>query len=77
MPDILEKSSFPQSKVNHVRDCSCPNLDHRATVYRSSNSRETDPDKVEKSPGGPAARSVDHLKLYICIGSALSSYRYS
>jgi hypothetical protein len=57
VPDILEKSSFPQAKVNqNLTRFSSSNVDLRITVHRSSNFREANPNKMENTPGRPAAR---------------------
>lgn len=56
VPEILEKSSFPQAKVNQVSYSSYSKLDLLATVHRSSNFRETNPNKVEDSSRRSTAR---------------------
>ena len=61
VPDILERSSFPQTKVrpdpasNAFASSSC-------AVHRSANPGEADHHEVEISPRGPASRYVSILR---------------
>lgn len=57
VPDVLERSSFPQTKVrpdplnHHLASSLC-------AVHWPANPGEADYHEVEVSPGGPAARFV-------------------
>lgn len=65
VPDILEKSSYHQSKVGKIVSCRVARHNHQRTVYRSPNIRETDSDEVENPPGWTAARYVVQLLSFI------------